>query len=106
MFYEIRRYQARPGRRDQWVRYMEQTVIPFQQSRGMTVTASFIDDEDPDAYVWIRRFEDEQQRVALYAATYDNERWQNEIGPAVGELLLLDESVITRVVPTEASALR
>jgi hypothetical protein len=23
MFYEIRRYQTEPGRRDEWVRYME-----------------------------------------------------------------------------------
>ena len=30
MFYEIRRYQVRPGRRDEWVRYMEDAVIPFQ----------------------------------------------------------------------------
>jgi hypothetical protein len=28
MFYEIRRYQAHPGRRDDWVRYMENIVIP------------------------------------------------------------------------------
>jgi len=106
MFYEIRRYQTRPGRREEWVRYMEQTVIPFQQAQGMTVTASFVDEEDPDGYVWIRRFEDEDQRVALYAAAYDHERWQKEIEPAVSELLLLDQSVITRVVPTPASALR
>jgi len=31
-FYEIRRYQARPGRRAEWVQYMEDVVIPFQQS--------------------------------------------------------------------------
>jgi len=28
MFFEIRRYQARPGRRQDWVRYMEDVVIP------------------------------------------------------------------------------
>lgn len=43
MFYEIRRYQAVPGRRAEWVRYMEDVVIPYQQSHGMTVTASFVD---------------------------------------------------------------
>ena len=106
MFYEIRRYQTRPGRREEWVRYMEDTIIPFQESHGMSVTASFIDEEQPDAYVWIRRFQDEEQRVALYAAVYDSERWQQEIAPAVAELLLLDRSVITRVAPTSTSALR
>jgi len=72
MFYEIRHYQTEPGRRDEWVRYMEDVVIPYQQSKGMTVTASFVDDEDPDGYVWIRRFDDEANRAALYAATHDD----------------------------------
>lgn len=105
MFYEIRRYQTQPGCRDEWVRYMEGVVIPFQASKGMDVTASFIDEEDPDGYVWIRRFPDEARRVALYAAVYESDRWNNEIGPAVKELLIPEKSVVTRVVPTPASAL-
>jgi hypothetical protein len=106
MFYEIRRYQTRPGRRDDWVRYMEAVVMPFQVENGMSVTASFIDEEDPDGYVWIRRFEDEAERVRLYAAVYEHERWVTEIGPAVRELLIPEKSVITRAVPTPASGLR
>ncbi|MEU6332108.1 hypothetical protein ABZ851_33355 [Streptomyces sp. NPDC047049] len=35
MYYEIRRYQAQPGRREEWVRYMEDVVIPLQASLGM-----------------------------------------------------------------------
>lgn len=27
MFYEIRRYQSRPGRREEWNRYLEAVVI-------------------------------------------------------------------------------
>ncbi|WP_405590298.1 NIPSNAP family protein [Streptomyces sp. NBC_01092] len=106
MFYELRRYRTRPGRRDEWVRYMEDVVIPFQTSKGMTVTASFIDEEDQDGYVWIRRFDDEAQREELYAAVYQSERWQGEIGPAVEDLLILDEIAVTRVAPTPRSALR
>ncbi len=106
MFYEIRRYHARPGRRDDWVRYMEDVVIPFQQSKGMDVTGSFIDEEDLDAYVWVRRFEDEAQRVSLYSAIYDSPRWTDEIAPVVADLLDRDKTVITRVAPTPVSALR
>ena len=65
MFYEIRRYQAVPGRRDEWVRYMEDVVIPYQQSHGMTVTASFVDEEDPDGYIWIRRSTTRPRREPL-----------------------------------------
>ncbi|MFD4831286.1 NIPSNAP family protein [Streptomyces uncialis] len=106
MFYELRRYQTRPGRRDEWVRYMEDVIIPFQTSMGMTVTASFIDEEDQDGYLWIRRFGDEAQREELYAAVYQSERWQGEISPVVDDLLIPEESVVTRVAPTPQSPLR
>ncbi|MEV7026686.1 NIPSNAP family protein [Kitasatospora sp. NPDC093558] len=106
MYYEIRRYQARPGRRDEWVRYMEDVVIPFQSSMGMDVTASFVVDDDEDGYVWIRRFEDEATSEAVYAAVYGSERWKEEIGPVVRGLLLTEQTVVTRVTPTAASPLR
>jgi len=106
MFYEIRRYQARPGRRDEWVRYMEDVVIPYQQSKGMTVIGSFVDEQDADGYVWIRRFEDEQDRVTRYADTYEDPQWTDDIRPAVAQLLLLDRTVVTRVHPTSASPMR
>ena len=106
MIYEIRRYRARPGRRDEWVAYMEDIVLPFQTGRGMDVVASFVDDEDADGYVWIRRFTDEDQRTGLYAAVYDSDEWKTTIGPAVRSLLLVDQSTVTRAVPTPASARR
>ncbi len=106
MYYEIRHYQARPGRRSEWVRYMEDVVIPFQASLGMDVIASFVDSEREDGYVWMRRFEDEAQSEVLYAAVYQHDRWKNEIGPAVGELLLPEKTVVSRVTPTPASPLR
>ncbi|CAG6398589.1 NIPSNAP family containing protein [Streptomyces cocklensis] len=106
MYYEIRRYQARSGRREEWVRYMEDVVIPFQASLGMDVTASFVDTQDEDGYVWIRRFEGEARGEALYAAVYEHERWKNEIGPVVHGLLIPEKAVVTRVAPTPASALR
>ena len=103
--FEIRRYQARPGRRDEWVRYMEDVVVPYQQSKGMTVMASFVDEDDKDGYVWIRRFEDEDDRVALYAATYEDPQWTDVIKPLVEDLLLIDRTVVTRVRPTPDSDL-
>ena len=106
MYYEIRRYQAQPGRREEWVRYMEDVVIPFQASQGMDVTASFVDAEDEDGYVWIRRFEDEAQSEAVYAAVYEHDRWKNEISPVVYSLLIPSKTVVTHVVPTPAPHLR
>ncbi|NUQ96073.1 MAG: NIPSNAP family containing protein [Streptomyces sp.] len=106
MYYEILRYQARPGRREEWVRYMEDVVIPFQVSLGMDVTASFVDAQDEDGYVWIRRFEDEAHSQALYAAVYQHDRWKNELSAVVYGLLIPEKTVVTRMAPTPASPLR
>ena len=85
---------------------MEDVVIPFQNAHGMSVTASFTDDEDPDAYLWIRRFDDEAHRAAAYAAVYASDRWKDEIDPVVGELLDTERIEVMRVTPTPRSGLR
>ncbi|MFC4532250.1 NIPSNAP family protein [Sphaerisporangium dianthi] len=105
MFYEIRRYQARPGMRDEWVEYMEGTVIPYMTERGMSVIASLVDEEDPDGYVTLRRFESEAEHERVYAAAYETDRWKNEIYPMVEKLLDLDAVTVTRAAPTRRSPL-
>ncbi|MDO0924131.1 NIPSNAP family containing protein [Streptomyces sp. TG1A-8] len=106
MLHEIRRHQVRPGRRAEWVRSLQEVVMPFQASLGMDVTASLVLVEEEDDYVWIRRFEDEARSESLHAAVRDHGRWRNGTGPAVHDLLVPEESVITRVVPTPAPPLR
>jgi NIPSNAP protein len=105
MLYELRQYRAQPGRRDDLARFMEDVIIPFQASKGMVIVASFVAEEEDDLYVWIRRFEDEADRVRLYAAVYEDERWKTEIAPRVGEMLDRPRMVITRLNPTPKSVL-
>ncbi len=105
-FVELRRYTASPGRRAAWIDYMESVVIPFQQSQGVQVLGSFADAHDDDGYVWIRRFDSEEQRIAQYSAVYDSDRWRDEIGPVVSELIDVDQSVVTRAIPTPRSTQR
>lgn len=106
MFYEFRRYQARPGQRDELVKYMEETVIPFQISEGMDVTGSFVDEKDPDIYIWIRRFEHEQQREELYAKVYQSDEWKNQMMAVIDNLFIREKIAVTRMVPTPTSALQ
>ena len=40
-FYELRQYKVLPGKVDEWVRIMEQEIIPFQVSKGMVICGSF-----------------------------------------------------------------
>ncbi len=102
-FYELRRYTVRPGKMEQWLEFMEGTIIPFQVSRGMVITGSYRGEEDDSVYFWTRRFESEASREALYAAVYESDFWKNEVAPKVVDLIDRDLIQVTRVVPTERS---
>ena len=103
MFYELRRYTIAEGKMDDWVRFMEEVIIPFQVAQGMVIAGSFRG-EDDTTYVWLRRFASEEERERLYAKVYQTDRWRNEIGPRVAELMLPDIEV-TRIVPTPHSVI-
>ncbi len=102
-FYELRRYTIRPGKMEEWVAFMEGTIIPFQVSKGMVITGSYRGEEDDSIYFWTRRFENEQSRTALYAAVYESDFWKNEVAPKVADLIDRDLIQVTRVVPTPHS---
>ena len=106
MLYELRQYWTHPGRRDDWVTFMEDVIIPFQVSKGMVIVGSFVQEDDPDAYVWLRRFDDEAQREALYEAVYQSDEWVNEIAPPIPDMLKREEIKVTRLVPTPKSVIR
>ncbi len=106
MFFELRQYKTRPGERENWVRFMEEEIIPFQVSKGMVIAGSFIDQEDENHYIWMRRFESEEERERLYEAVYQSDTWKNEIAPRRGEMLDREKSVITRIEATPRSVIR
>ena len=106
MFYELRQYRTLPGQRDNWVDYMEKEIIPFQVSKGMVIAGSFVGEEEDDLYVWIRRFESEEDRKRLYEAVYETDHWKNDVAPRVAEMLDRDRSIVTRMQPTALSVLQ
>ena len=106
MLYEYRIYECHPGRRADWVEYMENVIIPFQVSKGMVVAGSFIDEEDENCYVWLRRFKDEADREALYEAVYQSDGWLNEIAPKITDILNRETIKVMRLVPTPKSVIQ
>ena len=102
-FYELRQYPIRPGKMNEWVKFMEETIIPFQVSKGVVITASFRGEDDDGVYVWMRRFASEAERKALYAAVYESDYWKNEIAPKVPEMIDRDGIQVTRLEPTTKS---
>ncbi len=105
MFLELRQYRTHPGQRDNWVKYMEEIIIPFQVSKGMVIVGSFVGEQEQDLYVWIRRFESESERERLYEAVYQSDEWLNNIGPKIPDMLDRDKIVVTRIEPTAASVI-
>ena len=106
MFFEFRQYRCKPGQRERWVRFMEEEIIPYQISKGMVVIGSFVGEQEDDLYVWIRRFDSEEQREQLYEAVYQSDHWVNVLSPQVEEMLYRDRIVVTRISPTPKSVIR
>lgn len=104
--FELRQYKVRDGKMDAWLELMEGEIIPYAVSKGMVYTASFRAEDDPTVYIWIRRFEDEADRERLYKAVYESERWKAELSPQVGELLIREEAIIHRLLPTRLSPMQ
>ena len=105
-FYELRQYKVRPGKMDEWVKIMEEEIIPFQVSKGMVICGSFRGETDDTCYVWIRRFDSEAQREALYKAVYETDYWKTKIAPRVPDCLDREKNVIQRIVPTPRSTVQ
>ena len=105
MFFELREYRCLDGQRDNWVKFMEEEIIPFQVSKGMVILGSFTGQEEDDLYIWIRRFESESERERLYEAVYQSDEWVNNISTKIPEMLDRDKIVVTRIEPTAASVI-
>lgn len=105
-FFELRQYYVHPGKMDEWVRLMDDKIIPFQISKGMVVTGSFRGESDDSVYFWIRRFASEEDRKRLYEAVYESNYWIHKIGPVIPNFLDRDRAVITRVIPTSMSTMQ
>jgi hypothetical protein len=94
------------GQKENWVKLMEETIIPFQIAQGMVVIGSFVGEQEEDLYVWIRRFESEEQREALYEKVYQSETWKNEIAPLVPDMMDRSKIVVTRLEATPKSVIQ
>jgi hypothetical protein len=106
MLFELRQYRTFPGQRENWVRFMEEQVIPFQTAKGMVIVGSWVGEQDADVYVWLRRFESEAERERLYREVYQSDDWKERFSPRIREMLDREQIVVTRLTPTPRSVIR
>lgn len=106
MFFELRQYKIKPGAQKQFVRLMEEEIIPFQVKQGMTILGSFVGEADESVYVWIRRFKSERERERLYKAVYQSDFWKSEIAPKLPDLMVQGGVNVQRITATNRSVLQ
>ena len=64
----------------------------------MIITGSWVGTEEVDLYIWIRRFESEEERQRLYEAVYQNDYWLNEAKPLVDEMLDREQGLVVTLM--------
>lgn len=85
---ELREYQIKPGKTQQWLNWMKEELIPYQQSKGMKILDTYLyqDEHGVEYFVWLREFASAAERDRIYQATY-TPWWVNEIRPKVFSLI-------------------
>jgi hypothetical protein len=104
MLLEIRRYTIVSGKRDEFAAWFDDEVLPLFESLGMDVVGQFVSADDPDAFVYLRRFADAAERDRQYAALNAHPDWNERIKPKA--LALETAAVVEVVTPTGGSRLR
>ena len=122
-FFELRIYQVFPGKMNEWLELMENTIIPFQVSKGMIIHGSFKEKsldkfylnngkremktlENRNLYIWIRRFENLDHKQKLYKDVYESDEWINKIAPKVEKLIDRNTIVVHNLSPTPLSIMK
>ena len=122
-FFELRIYQVFPGKMTEWLKLMEDTIIPFQVSKGMIIHGSFKEKsfdrfyinngkremetlENRSSYIWIRRFKNLEHKEKLYKDVYESHEWINKIAPKVEKLINRSTIVVHNLTPTALSIMK
>lgn len=93
---ELRRYRLHPGARETLIDLFEREFLETQDAAGMPVLAQFRDLDDPDAFVWLRRFEDLPQRAKALHNFYGGPVWAQHKGQANGTMVNSDNVLMLR----------
>jgi quinol monooxygenase YgiN len=72
---ELRQYTLRPEQREVLIELFEREFIETQEAAGITLIGLFRDLDDPDRFVWLRGFQDMDQRRDALTAFYGGPAW-------------------------------
>ena len=59
-----------------------------------------------NTYVWIRRFENQDEKVKLYKAVYESKEWLESIAPTVAKLVDRNSILVQNLSSTPLSVMK
>ena len=105
-FYELRQYTVLDGQMDTWLKVMQEEIIPFQVAKGMVIAGSFRGEDNDSVYVWIRRFENQEEKVRLYKEVYESKEWIENIAPTVAKYVDRNSILVHNLSSTPLSVMK
>jgi hypothetical protein len=102
---EVRIYRIHDGVRDEFVELFDEVLLPAQREFGLEVLGQFVSLDDDRTFVWLRRFDSQEERRRKWDEFYESDLWRNELGPRANPLMEDSDNVIV-VEPTPASAIQ
>jgi hypothetical protein len=93
---ELRRYRLHRGARETLIDLFDREFLETQDAAGMSVLAQFRDLDDPDAFVWLRRFEDLPGRAEALRNFYTGPVWAQHKGEANGTMVNSDNVLMLK----------
>ena len=72
---ELRQYTLRPEQREVLIELFEREFVETQEAAGITLIGLFRDLDDPDRFVWLRGFQDMEQRREALTVFYGGPAW-------------------------------
>ena len=102
---EVRIYTIHQGKREEFVKLYDEVLLPAQRRFGLEVLGQFISLDDDQTFIWLRRFDSQQERQRKWGEFYGSDLWCNQRGPRVNPLMQ-DTSNVIAVQPTPGSAIQ
>jgi quinol monooxygenase YgiN len=100
---ELRRYALHPGKRETMIELFDRELVETQEAVGMHVIGQFRDVDDPDAFVWLRGFDDMTARAAALEAFYCGPVWSEHRDAANATMIDSDNVLLLRPANPESA---
>jgi NIPSNAP len=93
---ELRQYTLRPGQREVLIDIFDSNLIESQEAVGISVIGQFRDLDRPDRFVWLRGFEDMDERARSLADFYGGPVWRANSAEANATMIDTDDVLLLR----------